>query len=69
MFDFLPISMLLVGGAAGTLARYAVSLWFQVEGWSQTFPWGTFAINVSGSFILGAVFVAINPKTPPTKLW
>jgi CrcB protein len=61
--DWMPMLFLLVGGAAGTLARYGVSLWFEFRGWSQAFPWGTFAINVSGSFILGAAFVIIRPKT------
>jgi fluoride exporter len=43
------------GGAAGAIARYLV------QGWAQDltggrFPWGTFAVNISGSFLLGVVF-------------
>lgn len=42
------------GGALGSVARYAVSnLFFQRFG--VGFPWGTFAINVSGAFVIGVV--------------
>ncbi len=41
-----------VGGAAGAMARYAVSGWAQ-ERWGAGFPYGTILINVTGSFILG----------------
>lgn len=41
-----------VGGAVGAMARYWVSGWAQQK-WGPSFPYGTFIINVSGSFILG----------------
>lgn len=41
-----------IGGAMGTMGRYGVSrafaFWF-----GETFPWGTLAVNVSGSFLIG----------------
>lgn len=41
-----------LGGVVGTLLRYAVSnMLFSPD---NALPWGTFFINVSGSFILGA---------------
>ncbi len=43
-----------LGGALGALARYIVGIyagrWF-----GTTFPWGTFIINVTGSFLIGAL--------------
>lgn len=45
---------LAIGGAVGTLARYGAGS--VAAGWGpSTYPWGTLAINVVGSFILGAV--------------
>lgn len=42
------------GGAVGTGARYLVSLWaLRVLG--PGFPYGTLAVNVLGSFLLGAI--------------
>ena len=44
-----------VGGAAGAVSRYLIQGW--VEGLAGgRFPWGTFAVNISGSFVLGVVF-------------
>ena len=43
-----------IGGAIGTMLRYAVGLAF-VQRFGPGFPWGTFAINVSGSFLIGVI--------------
>ncbi len=41
-----------LGGALGSVARYAVSL--GAARWLGTgFPWGTLAVNVAGSFAIG----------------
>jgi CrcB protein len=42
---------LVFGGAAGTLARYLLQGALQSPG--TTFPLGTLAVNVTGSFLLG----------------
>jgi CrcB protein len=43
-----------LAGAAGTGARYLMSTWLsRVAG--PAFPWGTLAVNLLGSFVLGAV--------------
>jgi CrcB protein len=44
-----------VGGAAGAVSRYLLQGWVQ-ELTGGRFPWGTFAVNISGSFLLGVVF-------------
>jgi CrcB protein len=48
-----------IGGAAGAVARYAVTLLVAIF-WKRDFPLATLLINVSGSFILGlfATFAA-----------
>lgn len=40
-----------VGGAGGSVARYAVGLW--MERTPVAFPLGTLAVNVLGSFLIG----------------
>lgn len=43
---------LAVGGVAGTLARHSMGMW--VHSWAGAWlPWGTFAVNLLGTFILG----------------
>jgi CrcB protein len=59
------VVLLCVGGAAGTCARYFLSTWVGAPAWANGFPVGTFLINVSGSFILGAAFVVIRRLLPP----
>lgn len=40
-----------VAGFFGSIARYAVS--GVVSRVNESFPWGTFAVNITGSFMLG----------------
>lgn len=49
-----PLLAIVVGGSLGTLARWGVAHLFPVAS-SSGFPWATFAVNVVGSFLLGAV--------------
>jgi CrcB protein len=44
-----------VAGAVGALSRYGLE-GFVSRRQSGAFPWGTFAVNVSGAFALGLVF-------------
>ncbi len=41
-----------LGGALGSVARFALS-GLIANHFGTTFPWGTFIINVTGSFIIG----------------
>jgi fluoride exporter len=54
-----------LGGFAGGLARYELGLAFPAA--HGAFPATTFAINVSGSFILALLLVFILEIWPPTR--
>jgi CrcB protein len=41
-----------VGGALGSVARYACSA-LMAGAFGETFPWGTMFVNVLGSFVIG----------------
>lgn len=59
------MSWLLValGGAAGSLLRYAVArAMAPVE--PSSFPWHTFAVNVAGSLLLGVVIATVPVREP-----
>ncbi|HEX6683984.1 MAG TPA: fluoride efflux transporter CrcB [Candidatus Limnocylindrales bacterium] len=56
----MTILAVLIGAAIGAPVRYLVDRAVQARHGS-VFPWGTFAVNVAGSFILGLlVGVSIN---------
>jgi len=46
------LMLALIGGAIGAVSRFLVSQWLQA-GLPHRLPWGTFTVNVVGSFILG----------------
>jgi CrcB protein len=41
-----------IGGAAGSVARYLTQVWCG-KLFGTDFPWGTFAVNVLGSLVMG----------------
>jgi fluoride exporter len=55
------------GGAIGSVARYWVS-GIVAERMGRVFPWNTFAVNVTGSFIIGilAALTLAEGKVPST---
>jgi CrcB protein len=48
------VAYVAAGGALGSGLRYAVGVWSS-QRFSHDFPWHTFAVNVTGSFLLGAL--------------
>lgn len=46
--------LVLLGGAVGAPARYLTDQWVQSRH-DSALPWGTFTVNVIGSFVLGLV--------------
>ena len=49
------LAAIAAGGAIGSLGRYAVAR--AVPAGADEFPWGTFAVNISGSLAMGVLFV------------
>lgn len=50
------------GGFVGAVARYLVD-GRVVHYTGATLPWGTFAINVSGSFVIGLLFALVTERS------
>lgn len=44
-----------VGGFAGTVLRFLISRYIQLH-YVTVFPWGTFLVNIAGSFIIGVLY-------------
>lgn len=58
--DDVTAAWISLGGAIGAMARFALGGW--VTTWAHAgFPWATFLINVSGSFLLGFVQRGLPP--------
>jgi CrcB protein len=59
-----PALAVALGGAAGALARFYMVV--ALKRADQVFPWGTLAVNVIGSFLIGAVWAWFldRPDTP-----
>jgi fluoride exporter len=60
-----PVTLIGLGGAVGSNARYWVGLWFRAQPWAQEYTWGTFVINVSGSLLLGVVAAVFRDRAGP----
>lgn len=46
------VAWVAIGGALGSVARYGVAGWLT----RGNFPWGTFAVNFTGTFLLALLF-------------
>lgn len=57
-----------LGGFAGAIARYALGGWIS-EKMGAVFPYGTFVINISGSFILGLFTTAVTERLIAHPHW
>ena len=47
-----------LGGAVGAASRFAVAQWTGAR-WGWTFPWGTLAVNLTGSLAIGLVMTLL----------
>jgi len=62
----LPYLLVGIGGSLGAIARYLVARWLGVL-IETRFPLGTFVINISGSFVLGALGTITAQKVVPNS--
>ena len=63
-------SILLIGagGFFGAIARYLLDA--RITAWTGgSVPWGTFAVNISGSFALGVLFALIVERAALPAEW
>ena len=56
-----------IGGFAGAIARYALGTYIGSR-FGVRFPYGTFVINVSGSFAIGFILVLL-ARTTASQYW
>ena len=56
-----------IGGFAGAIARYALATYIAGR-LGVRFPYGTFVINVSGSFLVGFIVVLLS-RTTASQYW
>ena len=47
--------LVMIGGGIGAGSRYLLGSWLHAQ-LGTGFPWGTFAVNAIGSFLIGVVF-------------
>ena len=64
----MPLFLIAAGGALGAASRYLVDGW--VSRWTAgELPWGTFAVNITGSFVLGLLFaVTVEKQLLPVSI-
>lgn len=57
-----------LGGALGSLARYALGAWIYSR-MGTRFPYGTFAINISGCFVIGLALSILDARAELPSAW
>ena len=58
------VLLVAAGGAIGAVARYLAGAWIMAR-LGPDFPWGTFIINVTGSFFIGVVLSLVGGGALP----
>jgi CrcB protein len=65
----LRYSLLALGGAIGTICRYLISTYTYNFFRQAIFPWGSLAVNLCGSFIVGLLAGLNEPRTVDLRLF
>ena len=64
----LGVLLVAVGGGIGSATRYLVGGWFASR-FGPAFPYGTFVINVTGSFIIGFFLAFAQERVALSPYW
>lgn len=64
----IQILAIAAGGAIGSVLRYAVSTGVYSM-FGRNFPYGTLAVNVAGSFLMGFLFVLMVERLDMSGMW
>jgi fluoride exporter len=66
--DLLKYLMVGIGGGLGAISRFWVGTYIGSK-MGTRFPYGTFAINISGSFLIGLTLAVLAAKTDWNPNW
>ena len=53
--------LIAIGGALGSVARFWINGVVSAQAGAALFPWGTFIVNVTGSFVIGFFYTLTEP--------
>lgn len=57
-----------IGGFLGAVSRYGIAVWIG-QRWGRTFPLGTLAVNISGSFLIGLIMPVLTDRFLANPQW
>lgn len=58
------VFLVAAGGAIGASLRYLAGVWLAAL-LGPNFPWGTFFVNVTGSFLIGVILILVEGGSLP----
>jgi fluoride exporter len=61
-------ALIVLGGGAGSLARYLAGMAVTARLGSR-FPWGTLLVNVTGSFLIGLILTILTERVAVSPNW
>ena len=60
--------LILIGGGAGSLARFFVANAIAAR-WATRYPWGTVIVNVTGCFLIGLILTLLTERGQLDSNW
>jgi len=65
MVDYIVV---FAGGGIGSVVRFMLATWIG-QRWGRNFPLGTFAINITGSFLIGFLMTLMSERFIENPQW